>query len=188
MATDMSPSTPARVAPRAKLGYREYCSFPDDGWRHEIIDGDHLMTPAPSTSHQTVSKRLQHQLYMQVELAGLGLVFNPPVDVQLTEHDIVQPDLVVVLKDRTRMITPTKINGVPDLVVEILSPSTAAADTTLKKQLYERTGVAEYWIADPNNQRLECYRLSDGAYHLEPQTDPVTTLSGGLSIRLADIW
>ena len=77
---------------------------------------------------------------------------------------------------------------VPDLVVEILSPSTAAADTTLKKQLYERTGVAEYWIADPNNQRLECYRLSDGAYHLEPQTDPVTTLSGGLSIRLADIW
>ncbi|RLS82734.1 MAG: Uma2 family endonuclease, partial [Planctomycetota bacterium] len=121
----MSPSTPASAAPRAKLGYREYCSFPDDGWRHEIIDGDHVMTPAPSTSHQTVSKRLQHQLYMQVELAGLGLVFNPPVDVQLTEHDIVQPDLVVVLKDRTRMITPTKINGVPDLVVEILSPSTA---------------------------------------------------------------
>ena len=90
MATDMSPSTPARPL-RAKLGYREYCCFPDDGWRHEIIDGDHVMTPAPSTSHQTVSKRLQHQLYMQVELAGLGLVFNAPVDVQLTEHDIVQP-------------------------------------------------------------------------------------------------
>jgi Uma2 family endonuclease len=86
------------------------------------------------------------------------------------------------------MITPTKINGVPDLVVEILSPSTAATDTTLKKQLYERTGVAEYWIADPDNQRLECYRIIDGVYRLEPQTDPVTTLSGGLSIRLADIW
>ena len=146
------------------------------------------MTPAPSTSHQTVSKRLQHQLYMQVELAGLGLVFNAPVDVQLTEHDIVQPDLVVVLQHRTRMITPTQINGVPDLVVEILSPSTATTDTTLKKQLYERTGVAEYWIADPDNQRLECYRLSDGVYRLELQTDPVKTLSGGLSIRLADIW
>jgi hypothetical protein len=117
------------VHPPAKLGYREYCCFPDDGRRHEIIDGDHVMTPAPSTTHQTVSKRLQHQLYTQIELSDRGLVFNAPVDVQLTEYDIVQPDLVVVLKvpvDRTRMITHTKINGVPDLIVEILSPSTAA--------------------------------------------------------------
>jgi len=190
VAIDTSPSTPARL-PGAKLGYREYCCFPDDGWRHEIIDGDHVMTPAPSTTHQTVSKRLQHQLYTQIELAGLGLVFNAPIDVQLTEHDIVQPDLVVVLKvpiDRTRMITQTKINGVPDLVVEILSPSTAAIDTALKKQLYERTGVAEYWIADPDNQRLERYRLADGGYCLEPQADPATALSGGLRVRLADIW
>ena len=123
MATDTSPSSPAHP-PRAKLGYSEYCCFPDDGRRHEIIDGDHFTTPAPSTIHQTVSKRLQYQPYTQVELAGLGLVFNAPVDVQLTEHDIVQPDLVVVLKhgadgkDRTRRITPTKIDGVPDLVVD----------------------------------------------------------------------
>jgi len=190
VATDTSPSTPSRP-PGARLGYREYCCFPDDGWRHEIIDGDHVMTPAPSTLHQTVSKRLQHQLYTQIELPGLGLVFNAPVDVQLTEYDIVQPDLVVVLKvpvDRTRMVTHTKINGVPDLVVEILSPSTAAIDTALKKQLYERTGVAEYWIADPENQRLERYRLADGGYRLEPQKDPATALSGGLCVRLADIW
>lgn len=190
VATDTSPSTPARP-PGARLGYRDYCCFPDDGWRHEIIDGDHVMTPAPSTTHQTVSKRLQHQLYTQIELAGLGLVFNAPIDVQLTEHDIVQPDLVVVLKvpiDRTRMITQTKINGVPDLVVEILSPSTAAIDTALKKQLYERTGVAEYWIADPDNQRLERYRLADGGCCLEPQADPAMALSGGLRVRLADIW
>ena len=187
MATDMSPSTPARP-PRAKLGYPEYCSFPADGLRHEVIDGDHIMTPAPSTIHQTVSKRLQHQLYTQVELAGLGLVFNAPIDVQLSDYDIVQPDLVVVFKDRTRMITHTKINGVPDIVVEILSPSTAATDTALKKQLYERTGVAEYWIVDPDNQRLQRYRLIDGGYRLEPQADPVTALCGGLSIRLCDIW
>jgi Uma2 family endonuclease len=77
---------------------------------------------------------------------------------------------------------------VPDLIVEILSPSTAAIDTALKKQLYERTGVAEYWIADPDNQRLERYRLIDGCYRLEPQADPATALSGGLCVRLADIW
>jgi Uma2 family endonuclease len=193
MATDTSPSTPARP-PRANLGYSEYCCFPDDGRRHEIIDGDHYRTPAPSTTHQTVSKRLQYQLYTQVELADIGLVFNAPVDVQLTEHDIVQPDLVVVLKngadgnDRTRMITHTKINGAPDLVVEILSPSTAADDTVLKKQLYERTGVAEYWIADPDNQRLEQYRLVDGSYRLEPPANPVMTFAGGLCVKLDAIW
>lgn len=187
MATDTSPSTPSARQP-AKLGYREYCCFPDDGRRHEIIDGDHFVTPAPSTTHQTVSKRLMHQLYTQIELAGLGLVFDAPVDVQLTDHDIVQPDLVVVLAGRTRMITPTKINGVPDLVVEILSPSTAANDTTLKKQLYERTGVAEYWIADPDNQRLEQFRLVNGGYRLEPPADSVTACSGSLRVRLADVW
>lgn len=192
MATDAtsspaSPSTAARP-PRAKLGYREYCCFPDDGRRHEIIDGDHYMTPAPSTAHQTVSKRLQHQLYTQVELAGLGLVFNAPVDVQLTDHDIVQPDLVVVLKDRTRMITHTKIVGAPDLVVEILSPSTAAIDTSLKKQLYERMGVGEYWVADPENLRIDQFRLVDGVYQLVPPTDPLTAFAGSLRVGLADIW
>jgi Uma2 family endonuclease len=186
MATDARSAIPAR--PRSKLGYREYCCFPIDGRRHEIIDGDHYVTPAPSTVHQTISKRVQHQLYTQIELAGLGVVFNAPVDVQLTEHDIVQPDLVVILADRTRMITPTKVNGVPDLIVEILSSSNAAHDTTLKKQLYERTGVVEYWIIDPDNQLLERYRLVAGAYRLEPQADPATALAGRLSVRLADIW
>jgi len=186
MATDARSAIPARS--RSKLGYREYCCFPDDGRRHEIIDGDHYVTPAPSTAHQTISKRMQHQLYTQIELAGLGIVFNAPVDVQLTEHDIVQPDPVVILADRTRMITPTKVNSVPDLIIEILSPSNAAHDTALKKQLYERTGVAEYGIADPDNQRLERYRLVAGAYRLEPQADPATALAGRLSVRLADIW
>jgi Uma2 family endonuclease len=123
-----------------------------------------------------------------VELAGLGVVFNAPVDVQLGEYDIVQPDLVVVLKERAQMITHPKINGVPDLVVEILSPSTAEIDRSLKKRIYERAGVGEYWIADPESRRLEQYRLVDGVYHSVPPTDPVTALSDGLRIRLADIW
>ena len=173
---------------RTRFGYREYCCLPNDGQRHEIIDGAHYATPASSTTHQTVSKRLLYQLYTQIELAGLGLVFNAPCDVQLTDYDIVQPDLIVVLKDRARMITPTKINGVPDLVVEILSPSNASHDTDLKKQLYERTGVVEYWIADPENQKLERYRLVDGAYRLEPPTDPAAALGGSLQVPLATIW
>ncbi len=190
MATDIGSSSSSQPAtrPRTLFGYREYCCFPNDGRRHEIIDGDHYVTPAPSTTHQTVSKRLQYQLYTQIELTGLGLVFDAPCDVQLTDYDIVQPDLIVVLKDRVRMITPTKINGVPDLVVEILSASTASNDTELKKQLYERTGVGEYWIADPENQKLERYRLVDGVYRLEPHADPAPALGGSLKVPLAAIW
>src|SRR5262245_10741234 len=116
-----------------KLGYAHYVCFPDDGRRHEIIDGAHFVNPAPSTYHQTVSKRLQFQLYSQIERAGLGEVFNVPIDVQLSEHDIVQPDLVVVLKAKKTIITPTKIKGVPDLIVEIISVSSADNDRTLKK-------------------------------------------------------
>lgn len=198
MSTDINSSSSSQPVPqhpagglaqsRTRFGYREYRCLPNDGQRHEIIDGAHYATPASSTTHQTVSKRLLYQLYTQIELAGLGLVFNAPYDVQLTDYDIVQPDLIVVLKHRARMITPTKINGVPDLVVEILSPTNASHDTDLKKQIYERTGVVEYWIADPENQKLERYRLVDGAYRLEPPTDPAAALGGSLRVPLATIW
>ena len=177
------------VHPPAKLGYREYCCFPDDGRRHEIIDGDHYVNPAPSTYHQTVSRRLQHQLYTQIELTGRGVVYNAPVDVQLTDHDIVQPDLVVVLTSRMQMITPTKIKGVPDLLVEILSPSTASNDATLKKQLYERVGVAEYWIVDPDNHTVEQLVLADGRYEQRPAADAIPlSILEGVAVRLADVW
>jgi Uma2 family endonuclease len=193
MATDAhsAPSAAASpvAVPRAKLGYAEYCCYPDDGRRHEIIDGDHYVNPAPSTYHQTVSRRLQHQLYTQIELQGRGVVYNAPVDVQLTDHDIVQPDLVVVLAARTRMITPTKIKGVPDLVVEILSPSTASNDLALKRQLYERTGVAEYWIADPDNHTLTQLVLVDGRYADRPTGDEVRlSVLEGVTVRLAEVW
>jgi Uma2 family endonuclease len=193
MATDARSAPPAIAPPvaasRAKLGYAEYCCYPNDGRRHEIIDGDHYVNPAPSTYHQTVSRRLQHQLYTQIELQGRGVVYNAPVDVQLTDHDIVQPDLVVVLAPRTQMITPTKIKGTPDLIVEILSPSTASNDLSLKKQLYERTGVAEYWIADPDNHTLAQLVLVDGRYTERPAGEVLRlSVLDGVTVRLADVW
>ena len=174
--------------PLPRLGYREYCSLPADGLRHEIIDGSHFMTPAPSTRHQTVSKRLQYQIYTQVELAGLGVVFSAPVDVQFSDHDIVQPDLVVVLAEHSERITPTKLNGPPDLIVEILSPSTASTDLTLKKQLYERAGVPEYWIADSDTKTIDQYILQGDRYNRAPAANPITTLANQLTIHHADIW
>ena len=150
--------------PDLKLGYAEYVLYPDDGKRHEIIDGDHYMNPAPSTYHQTISKRLQYHLYVRIELAGLGLVFNAPVDVQLGDHDIVQPDLVVLLKHTQARVTPTKISGTPDLLVEIVSPSTADNDRHLKRRVYERSGATEYWIVDPAEPSVTQLVLREGSY------------------------
>lgn len=102
------------------------------------------MKPAPNLYHQQVSRRIQFQLYSAIELNDLGVVFNAPVDLQLSKQDIVQPDLVIVLHERRHILTPAKIKGVPNLVVEILSPSNERYDLEVKRELYERCGVPEY--------------------------------------------
>jgi Uma2 family endonuclease len=172
-----------------KLGYSDYVCFPDDGRRHEIIDGEHYMNPAPSTYHQTVSKRLQYQLYTQIELRGLGVLFDAPVDVQLSDHDIVQPDLVIVLNSKKTIITPTKIKGIPDLIVEIISPSSAENDRKLKKHRYEKAGVPEYWIVDPSEHLLEQWILQGAQYGLQPTSDEVRpSIVDGVTVRLIEVW
>jgi Uma2 family endonuclease len=177
------------VQSSTKLNYDDYAKIPQDGMRHEIIDGVHIVNAAPSTVHQHVSKRLQYQLYTKLELAGLGVLFNAPVDVQLSEFDVVQPDLVVVLNENVRKITPIKIKVAPNLVVEILSPSTSELDHTLKKELYERSGVQEYWIVDPFEQNIEQWILTDGKFSLAPTADPIVlTIAPGVSIAKETIW
>ena len=172
-----------------KLSYPDYAAIPEDGLRHEIIDGDHYVNPAPNLYHQAVSKRLQHQLYTRIELAGLGILYYAPCDVQLSEHDIVQPDLLVVLSSRTRIFTPTKVKGAPDLLVEILSEGTAAYDRTLKRDLYERSGVREYWIVDPSEHTLEQLVLQDGEYRSRIVSDKVCPeFVDGVVINLEDVW
>lgn len=174
----------------SKLTYAEYKCFPDDGRRHEVIDGEHLVNPAPSTYHQTLSRRIQFQLYAQIEQTGLGQVFDAPVDLQLSESDIVQPDLVVVLEARRRIITPTKIKGTPDLVVEIVSESSAATDRTLKKELYQRSGIPEYWVVDPEDHVVEQYVLERGRYELAGKRgeEVVSRSIPGVRVDLAQVW
>jgi Uma2 family endonuclease len=172
-----------------KLGYADYVTIPDDGRRHEIVDGEHYINPAPDLYHQAVSKRLQHQLYTKIELAGLGTLYDAPCDVQLSDHDIVQPDLLVVLSSRTRIFTPTKVKGVPDLLVEILSAKTAEYDRTVKRDLYERSGVGEYWIVDPSEHTLEQLVLKDGIYESRIVSDEVRPqFVDGIVINLEKVW
>jgi Uma2 family endonuclease len=152
---------------KRKFTYREYELFPDNGQRHEIIDGDHFMSPAPSTKHQRVSARLHFEFMVQIDKRNRGLVYAAPIDVELSLHDIVQPDLVVVMNDRRSIITPSRIQGVPSLVVEILSDSNPKHDRVLKFEMYQRAGVPEYWIVEPNEETVEQWvQSASGRYEL----------------------
>ena len=171
-----------------KLTYRDYACFPNDGNRHEVIDGSHFVYPVPSLYHQAVSRRILFQLYPQIELAELGAVINAPVDVELSRFDIIQPDIVVVLKEN-RIATPTKVKGAPDHVIEILSPSTASNDRTRKRALYQRAGVPEYWIVDPDNHQLVQLKLVEGEYVEQPHDDlTYVTYLEGVSVDLKKVW
>ncbi len=150
---------------QTKLTYEDYVQFPDDGRTHELIDGDHYVSPAPGTRHQRISRRIQYQLYQQLEDPGLAEVFNAPTDVHLSQIDVVQPDLAVIDSLRSHIISPKKINAAPELVVEILSAATSARDVGLKRELYQRSGVPHYWVVDPEENEVTAFRLSDdGAY------------------------
>lgn len=152
------------VRERSRLTYREYRDFPDDGKRHEIIDGDHYVSPSPSNPHQSASRWIQMQLFRQIEEVGTGYVIDAPMDVELTDYDIVQPDIIVVAQSRRLVIKPVRVIGTPDLVIEILSPSNANHDRVMKLGLYERVAIPEYWIVDPEAQRVDRYTLRDRRY------------------------
>ncbi len=176
--------------PSTKLwDYAAYAAIPQDNLRHEIIGGQHFMNPAPNLYHQQVSRRMQFQLYSAIELNDLGIVVNAPVDLQLSEHDIVQPDLVIVLHNRRHILTPAKIQGVPDLVVEILSPSNERYDLTVKRELYERYGVPEYWIVSPDDQQVTQLILEAGKYRSRSCTKQITmTAPPNTTVDLTQVW
>lgn len=176
------------IATHHKLRYEHYVCFPNDGFRHEVVDGVHYMNPAPSTYHQAVSRRIQFQLYTAIELKKLGSVINAPVDVHLSEFDIVQPDLVVVL-EANRIITPTKVKGTPDLLIEILSPSTKENDQVLKRQRYEAAGVPEYWIVDPTEHTVDQLILTDGRYASRDHGDTIQlSIIDNVAVNLIEAW
>ena len=148
----------APVGTKTKLTWEDYVGFPEDGQRHEIIDGDHSVAASPFLMHQGALAELLFQLYAQIRRQGKGAVYPAPTAVQLSPHDIVEPDLLVVLSEHTSYLTEPKVNGPPDLVVEILSPSSRRKDRDLKLRLYQRAGVGEYWIVDPQSRQVERYR------------------------------
>jgi len=147
-----------------KLTYHDYMLLPDDGKRYEIIEGDLYMTPAPVTRHQIIVGRLIHLLLSYLETHPNGTALTAPCDVLLSDTDIVQPDLLYVHNNSKAHVTEQNVQGPPDVVVEILSPGTAARDRDLKRKRYERFGVQEYWLVDPDHNTLEILVLKAGQY------------------------
>ena len=133
------------VKPRLKLTYADYLTTPEDK-RYELLDGELVMTPAPNEVHQRTQAELGYHLMTFVKANGLGRIYYSSTDVVLSDIDVVQPDLLFVSSERTHIITPDNIQGAPDLVVEILSPSTAERDRGYKRALYAQHGVKEYWV------------------------------------------
>jgi Uma2 family endonuclease len=148
------------------LTYEDYCALPEDGRRYQIIEGDLDVTPAPSNTHQRVSQNLEFILIGHVRRHRLGAIRHAPIDVILSSDTVVQPDIVFVAREHFSLVTERAIEGPPDLVVEILSPKTRRLDRIAKMRVYAHFGVRECWLVDPEEQSLETFTLSNGAYVL----------------------
>ena len=148
----------ATAQPAVKLTYDDYCAAPADN-RYELLDGELIVVPAPNTKHQRVNRELTTRLDRFISDRGSGELFYAPFDVVLSDSDIVQPDLLFVSREREHMITAENMRGAPDLVIEILSPSTADKDRGKKRTLYGKHGVTEYWLVDPAAETVQIHRL-----------------------------
>ena len=149
----------ATAQPAVKLTYEDYCAAPADS-RYELLDGELTMVPAPNLKHESVRSRLGRELINFIVEHKLGELFYAPCDVLLSNNDIVQPDLLFVSREREHLLSGGRnVQGAPDLVVEILSPSTAERDRGEKRELYSKHGVTEYWLVDPMAETVEIHRL-----------------------------
>lgn len=133
----------------ADWNYERWMTLPDDGNRYEVIDGVLFVTTAPSFFHQWIVRQIALQLIAQIDQQGKGWTVWAPVGVRMPGCDPVQPDIVVVRREDRHIIHDRRINGVPALIVEVLSPSNPETDETIKRAAYARAGVPEYWIVRP---------------------------------------
>ena len=174
-----------------KFTYRDYINAPEDK-RYELLNGELVVVPSPRTGHQTISRNLEMILWTFIKQAELGELFHAPLDVVLSDTDVVQPDILFISKDREQIITEDNIRGAPDLVVEILSPSTAERDRTYKLALYSLHGVREYWLVDPDARTVVVMELTEEGFRTtasygETET-AISPLLEGLTVDLSEVF
>lgn len=141
------------------LTKEDYRLLPDSGPRFQLIEGELYMSPAPNRYHQVISRNIEFMLLKYLEGHPLGDLYDAPFDVYLSENDVFQPDIVFVKKENFGVLTDAGVEGTPDFVVEILSPSNAYLDRNAKLRVYARTGVKELWLVDPATRLVQVYDL-----------------------------
>lgn len=173
----------------ARWSYEDLARLPDDGKRHELIDGEHFVSPSPTPRHQRVAMNLAVILGGFVRETRCGELFAAPLDVVLSPHNVVEPDVLFIAAERLHVIGARYLEAAPDLAIEIYSPSSRRIDTVLKRHLYEKYGVAEYWLVDPEARTVEVLRRRGDRLRPEPASEMVSTpLLPGLEISLAEIF
>lgn len=190
IATD-APTVPG--PPQGHWSYADWEALPDDGNIYEIIDGVLYMTTAPSTFHQWITLSLVQYLAVPAKVQGLGYAFSAPVGLLIPGCDPVQPDFVFVRQANAAIIRDRRIRGVPDLILEILSPGNVVYDTQVKLVAYAMAGVPEYAIVDPRSRSLDHFRLHSPGRYDGPQTYAEgASLSfaclPGIALRIGDLF
>ncbi|MBI4498367.1 MAG: Uma2 family endonuclease [Chloroflexi bacterium] len=183
---------PPTAHQRGPWTYDRYCALPDDGKRYEIVWGELYVVPSPNAPHQTAALRLASLLDRFVQEHGLGKVYIAPFDVVLSRDTVVQPDVLFISRERAAIRTRANVQGSPDLVVEVLSPGTAARDLGIKRDVYALHGVPHYWLIDPDSRSLEAYELREAddvlVQHCAGDEVFAPARFPGLAIPLAALW
>lgn len=171
----------------------EWLSFPSDGWKYEIIDGVLHMSPAPTLAHQDASAELVMLMRLHARQNDLGVVLAAPCDVRLPGQSVpVEPDILFVPKSRQDILGTKAVEGAPDLVVEILSPSSGTYDRRTKFDLYQKSGVSEYWLVDYRAQTVTIYHLAQDVYvqsgHYTGDDVAASTVLTGFTVAIASLF
>ena len=176
---------------KPKLTYEDYAKTPDDE-RYELIDGELIPMPSPKWLHQLLQAKIFLPLANFVYGGSLGSMVVAPMDVLLTPFDVVQPDLIFVSNARAHIITEDNIRGAPDLLIEILSPSTERRDRIVKRDLYARHGVGEYWLIDPYAKTATVLILGANGYNTHAVFGEGDTLTSptlpGFALNLGELF
>jgi len=180
---------PARKPPQSVA---EYLAMPENAPFFQFIDGEVVEMPSPALLHQKVIRRLINKMSVIIDSQRLGELYPAPVDVYFSDVDYFQPDIVFVSNERSHILAEKNIQGAPDLVVEVLSPSTGYYDLSHKKAIYEQEGVREYWLVYPDEFRVEVLQNSDNGFVVLNQARKTGVVRSavleGFALEIAEIF
>ena len=165
-----------------RLTYDDFVRLPDDGKRYEIIDGELYVNAAPVPQHQRIVRKLLVRLDRYFEEHGGGEAFPSPIDVRFDDHNVVEPDIIVIKSERASIVGPKNVQGAPHLIVEVLSDGSRRVDEIKKRKLYEQFGVDEYWIVDGELELVKIYRRTASGFERVAEID--TDAGGSITTPL----